>query len=125
MIDLHMHSNCSDGTDSLEELYEKVKAAGITVFTLTDHDTVAGISSAILETRSYPVTVIPGVEISSALGGRIIHILGYNVEYNNPGFIGALRVIVHYRDERNIKICAQLRSYGIIKATNKRSIHYG
>ena len=112
-IDLHVHSTASDGSLSPAELVRYACEKGLSAFALTDHDTVSGIPGAVLEARSYPVAVIPGVEISCALGNKIIHLLGYNIEYENPGFRGALRILTHYRDERNIKICAQLRSYGV------------
>lgn len=112
-IDLHVHSTASDGAKTPEELVRYACEKGLYAFALTDHDTVSGIPAALLAARNYPVKVIPGVEISSALGGRIIHILGYNINYEHPGFIGSLRTISHYRDERNLKICAQMRSYGM------------
>lgn len=47
MIDLHVHSNCSDGSYSPKELVEYASTHGITAFALTDHDTTAGLDEAI------------------------------------------------------------------------------
>ena len=112
-IDLHVHSTASDGSLTPEELVRYACEKGLYAFALTDHDSVAGIPAALRESAKYPVHVIPGVEISAAIGGQSVHILGYNVNYEDPTFLHALKVIHHFKDERNIKMCAQLRSYGI------------
>lgn len=112
-IDLHVHSTASDGTYTPEELVSYACEKALYAFALTDHDSVAGIPSALSAARSHPVRIIPGVEISSVLGGRNIHILGYNVDFRDPVFVNSLRNIAAFRDERNLKICAQLRAYGV------------
>ena len=112
-IDLHVHSTMSDGSLSPAQLVRLACEKGLSCFALTDHDTVAGISQALKESESYPVKVIPGVEITCALGKHTIHILGYNVDHEDLRFIRALQKISHYQDVRNIKICSQLTTYGI------------
>ena len=112
-IDLHVHSTASDGSYAPSELVKLACEKGLYAFALTDHDTVAGIASAITASRLNPVRVIPGIELSSSIEGTQIHILGYHIDYNNPRFLEALKVISQFREERNIKICSQLRSYDI------------
>ena len=112
-IDLHVHSTASDGSLSPAQLVQYACEKGLYAFALTDHDSVAGISAARKAAENYPVKVIPGVEISSALGSKSIHILGYYIDYEDSRFLRSLHQISRSRDERNIKICAQLRSYGI------------
>lgn len=112
-IDLHVHSTASDGSCSPSELVNLACEKGLYAFALTDHDTVAGIPSALTAARSNPVRVIPGIELSSSIEGTQIHILGYHIDYNNMRFLEALKVISQFRDERNIKICSQLRSYDV------------
>ena len=75
-IDLHIHSTASDGTDSPLCLAEKVKAAGIRVFALTDHDTVTG-AEYLAEHLSEGMTFIPGIELSCRMSSGKYHILGY------------------------------------------------
>lgn len=78
--DLHLHSSYSDGSDSVRELSEKIKLAGITTFALTDHDTVAGCEEmAELMAEGF----IPGVELTCKAGDIKCHILGYNIDWNN------------------------------------------
>ena len=75
-IDLHVHSDCSDGTDSPEALPRLAAAQGIAAFALTDHDTTAGLKRARAACAGYPgVLFVPGVELSANHPGRM-HILG-------------------------------------------------
>ena len=112
-IDLHVHSNYSDGSCSPTELVQMACEKGLYAFALTDQDSVEGIPAAIQAAIHSPVYVIPGIEITSALGGRPVHILGYGIDIGNPGLYTALMTIGQFRDERNVKICSQLRTYGI------------
>lgn len=99
MIDLHMHSTCSDGSDTPEELYAKIKKEGISVFALTDHDTVSGISEMVQLSADDPdMRFVPGIEISTLLYGddpdSDSHILGLNIDFRHQ----AIREII----EKNI-----------------------
>ncbi len=76
-IDLHLHSNASDGTFSPSELIRIVATAGIRAAALTDHDTTAGLSEAEHTAIQMGIEFVPGVEISTATGDHEIHILGY------------------------------------------------
>lgn len=75
-IDLHVHSNASDGTDAPAEVARRAHAAGLDAFALTDHDTQAGIAGA---RAGLPagLTLLPGMELSCWLDGRSVHLLGY------------------------------------------------
>lgn len=86
-IDLHIHSSYSDGSDSVRELAEKIKHAGITTFALSDHDTVAGCEemSALM-----PEGFIPAVELTCKAGEIKCHILGYNIDYHNPELLALI-----------------------------------
>lgn len=84
IIDLHMHTTVSDGTDTPEELLERVREAGVSVFAVTDHDAVkaAGIIRGILR-RGDP-EFIPGVEFSCRDGNGKYHVLGYGFDPDHP-----------------------------------------
>ena len=87
-IDLHMHSTVSDGTDAPLQLLQNVIAAGIGVFSVTDHDAVK--SAHILRERlgeGDPV-FIPGVEFSCRDEGGKYHILGYGYDPDHPAING-------------------------------------
>ena len=90
VIDLHTHSTASDGTDTPLQLIENVKAAGIKVFALTDHDTVAG-TETLLKNPPEGVTFIPGIEFSCQMDTGKCHILGYCNDTAHPAFQAALR----------------------------------
>lgn len=119
MIDLHVHSNRSDGTFSPKELVDYCLEKGLTAFALTDHDTVDGLEEAIAyanELRSAQKCapeVIPGIEFSTEYEGRDIHIVGLAINYKNTEFVAHLQNFVDSRTTRNQKMCTLLQDAGI------------
>lgn len=81
--DLHVHSNNSDGSDTVAELANNIKLSGLDIFALTDHDTIEGCKE--MEALA-PVGVrfIKGVELTCLCGKIKCHILGYGIDINNP-----------------------------------------
>ena len=75
--DLHLHSNCSDGIYSPEELIQLAASAGLKAVSLTDHDTLAGSDAAAAAGSRLKIEVVPGVEISAHEENLEIHLLGY------------------------------------------------
>ncbi len=77
VADLHVHSNNSDGSDSVENLVKEIKKANIEIFALTDHDTIAG---CIEITKYIPKNIkfIPSIELTCQTGDIKCHILGFN-----------------------------------------------
>ncbi len=76
-IDLHAHSSVSDGTEPPAELVAAAAAAGLDGVALTDHDTTAGWDEAIAAVRELPMSLLPGLELSTRVGYRSVHVLGY------------------------------------------------
>lgn len=118
MIDLHVHSNHSDGTLSPEELVTLAIQSGLSAFALTDHDTVSGIAKAKeaavrCADSGTSVTVIPGTEISAAYKNRDIHILGLFIDETDSVLLQALEDAVNARDHRNEQMAERFRSLGI------------
>lgn len=124
MIDLHVHSNCSDGSYSPKELVEYAATHGITAFALTDHDTTAGLDEAISHAKilcekygqtpgTNPVEVIPGIELSTEYNGRDVHIIGLFIDYQDNAFQNQINTFMSAREERNIKMCALFEERGI------------
>lgn len=117
-IDLHVHSNHSDGTMCPSDLVELAQETGLSAFALTDHDTVSGIGEAIkaakeLELKSHSsLKVIPGIEVSALYGNREIHILGLNVDYTNQEFLSVLEKYQNEREKRNGRMVALLAAQG-------------
>lgn len=118
MIDLHVHSNHSDGTLSPKDLVRLAVRTGLSAFALTDHDTVSGIAQAKEEAvqsaaRGRSVTVISGTEISAAYQKKDIHILGLFIDETNPTLVSALQQAVAERGRRNEKMAERFRTLGI------------
>jgi 3',5'-nucleoside bisphosphate phosphatase len=76
-IDLHTHSSVSDGTESPAELVGSAVRAGLGTVALTDHDSSAGWQEAMTAAAGTGLTVIPGMELSTELDGRSVHLLAY------------------------------------------------
>ena len=88
-IDLHVHSVCSDGTDTPQMLVENLHKSGITVFALTDHDTVDGcqaVKDALLPSMRF----IPGVEFSCRESGFKCHLTGIGIDPAHPAITQAV-----------------------------------
>jgi len=84
-IDLHSHTKCSDGGLTPETLVDRAVNYQIDVLAITDHDTVAGfdIAQKHITDKKLPLTLISGIEISTAWQGFEIHIVGLNIDTNN------------------------------------------
>lgn len=111
-IDLHMHSTASDGTDTPEQLVEKVKATGIQIFALTDHDAVAGVKTL---TGKVPndIMFIPGIEFSCRMDSGKCHILGFDCDIDHPAFREALEEGVSLRKAKLEKRIEDLYKRGM------------
>lgn len=90
-VDLHSHSNVSDGLDSPAELARKMSVAGIDAFALTDHDSLAGLPEARAEAGRLGMELLSGAEISADFEGQDdIHILALLVEENDGPLLSRL-----------------------------------
>ncbi len=81
-FDLHLHSNNSDGSDTVYELFKKVVSKNIKIFALSDHDSVAGIFE-MKKLINDDIKFIPAIELTSKIRDIKCHILGYNIDENN------------------------------------------
>ena len=111
-VDLHVHSNRSDGSLSPSDLVLEAKKKGLTAFALTDHDTVDGIDEAIAASVGSGVTVIPGIELSTEYEGKDIHIVGLFIDKEQPAFRDKIQEFVDSRILRNQKMCQKLTDAG-------------
>jgi predicted metal-dependent phosphoesterase TrpH len=113
MIDLHTHSNFSDGTDSPAQLINKAIATGITTIALTDHDSVAGIAQAQSALRS-GISLVPGAEISCQTDDGIsVHMLGLLFDLENIELIATMEKTRENRHGRMQRIIERLNEAGI------------
>lgn len=111
--DLHTHSTASDGTLAPAELVQRAAARGVTHLALTDHDGTAGLAEAEAAAAGLELAFIPGVEISVTWGGRTLHLVGLQIERENPALQAGLQMLRAYRDERAEAIARDLRRAGI------------
>ncbi len=113
LVDLHTHSNSSDGTSQPFELVLQANATGVRMIALTDHDTLAGLDDLLAAAGRYRIHPVPGIEISSHLGGRQLHILGLGMRRQHwPELEKFLEQTRSWREERNEKILARLNDLG-------------
>lgn len=114
MIDLHLHSTCSDGSQTPEELADEAARRGLTAVALTDHETMAGTARLEAAARGR-LRAVPGVEISATRpdGQGSLHLLGYFADPSRPAFAEAMERMRRGRDERNEAILRKLASLGM------------
>jgi predicted metal-dependent phosphoesterase TrpH len=117
-IDLHVHSAASDGTDSPAALVTIAADAGLDVFALTDHDTVAGHAEAVsaleqLAASGRQLTMVPGAEISCAVDGITLHMLGYLFDPTNEELAGELDLLRTDRLRRAKAMVGKLVELGV------------
>lgn len=96
-IDLHTHTNNSDGALSPSELVLKAKENGITTLSITDHDSVNALNEAMEVGKDIGVNVIPGVELSTDIEDREVHLLGLFLDIDNDEL---KKYLSFFRDER-------------------------
>lgn len=112
MIDLHMHSTASDGTDSPEQLVTKCAKLGLSCSSITDHDTIDAQNPAVAEAKKHGISYLTGVEFSVRHEGEL-HILGYGIDIADKAFTDELEVLRESRLERVDMILQKLAQAGI------------
>lgn len=115
MIDLHVHSTNSDGSETPEELVVRGRQTGLTAMALTDHDNMGGVDEFLAACRRHGMTGIAGVEISANVeeGHGTLHILGYGVNPKLPLVEESLGRVLDGRAWRNERILEKLNGLGL------------
>lgn len=111
-LDLHMHTTCSDGVCSPEEVVSRAVAGGLDVIAITDHDTTQGVVPA-RRAAGGRIRVIPGVEMSTRWRGESIHILGYFVDPDAGPLTDHYLNLHRRRHQRMEKIVERLATQGV------------
>ncbi|GLW56215.1 PHP domain-containing protein [Kitasatospora phosalacinea] len=111
-IDLHAHSNASDGTDSPAELVANAVAAGLDVVALTDHDTVAGYGAAAAAVAGTGLVLVPGAELSCQVDGISMHLLAYLFDPAEPAFAAERELVRTDRFRRGRAVVERCRELG-------------
>jgi predicted metal-dependent phosphoesterase TrpH len=115
-VDLHCHSNVSDGVLAPAAVAKYAHKAGVDVWGLTDHDEVGGIVAARAAAADLGMQFIPGVEISITWAGQTVHIVGLRIDETNPVLLQGLADTRSGRDARGREMAAQLAKAGIPNA---------
>lgn len=111
-VDLHVHSNASDGTMSPEEVVAYAASKQLKAIALTDHDTVAGLPGARKAAAKFPLELIPGIECSCFYEGTEIHILGLYIDDTAPALVEGLKHFVRIRESRNENMLKRFQEDG-------------
>ena len=111
--DLHTHTYHSDGFYAPENLLTKAHKRGIEVLSITDHDSMNGISEAIEIAKKFGIEIVSGVEISSDIRDTEVHILGYFVDPDNKELEHYLNFFREERYKRAIRIVKKLNILGL------------
>lgn len=112
-IDLHTHSDRSDGTDTPVELVRNAARVGLDVVALTDHDTTVGWADAQESADDVGIRLIRGIEISTKLEHKSIHLLGYEFDPRDTALLDELDRVLEGRDHRLPRIVSALDGIGI------------
>ena len=112
-VDLHCHSNISDGVLAPAAVAAYARKAGVDVWALTDHDEVSGIAEARAAALQQGMQFVAGVEISITWAGQTVHIVGLQIDETNPGLVNGLNQTRSGRDARGREIARQLDLAGI------------
>ena len=113
VVDLHTHSNASDGVLPPAVLVAEAARWGLRTLGLTDHDTTAGVGEAVAAGARFGVEIIPGVELSTGSDGdREIHLLGYFIDPEDAKLQARLAEFAHGRRVRVERIVERLTAVG-------------
>ena len=113
MIDLHTHSNRSDGSDPPERIPELAHAVGCTAVALTDHDRLDGVQAARCRGGELGIELVGGCEVSCDTAYGTLHLLAYFVEEDGGPLHTALERLQQWRSERNARLAARLAQLGL------------
>jgi predicted metal-dependent phosphoesterase TrpH len=114
LIDLHAHTNESDGSCSPEQLVAEAAGVGIEALAITDHDTLSGYDAALAEAHAAGIELVCGIELSTKLNGHSVHLLGYFLHGDDiTEFRNWVLEMQASRRERNERLAARLQELGI------------
>jgi predicted metal-dependent phosphoesterase TrpH len=112
-IDLHTHSDRSDGSDTPAELVRNARTAGVDVLAITDHDTTVSWDVAARTAEEVGVRLVRGIEVSTRFAGHGVHLLAYLPDPTHPELVAELDRVLDGRDNRLPGILAKLAALDI------------
>lgn len=127
-VDLHVHSNASDGTLTPSEVVHLALQKNLAAIALSDHDTVKGVPEAVSAAEGTTLEVVPATELSCYYQNVEIHVLGLFVDYKDADFQAKLEELEQERMQRNLDMIALFQRDNIsitleeLQAGNPRSV---
>ena len=120
IIDLHIHTNCSDGALSPKEVIDMANKNGVTVISITDHDTIEAYDDDIFHyAENFGIKLINGVEISTKINKAGIHVLGYDFDIKNKALNEKLLKLRNARHDYLYNVALKLKELGYVLDTDK------
>ena len=124
-VDLHCHSNVSDGILPPATVAARAKANGVDVWALTDHDEISGVAAARAAANALDLHFVPGVEISVTWARQTVHIVGLQIDEANSALVQGLAATRNGRERRARDMAEQLAEAGIPDAFEGALRHVG
>ena len=113
MIDLHTHTTASDGRLAPADLVARAADAGVTVLSVTDHDTTAAAAAVTAACRDAGIEFVPGIEVTAVVDGEDVHILGYFIDPDAATLGAFLAEQRRRRVDRVRQMVARLAELGV------------
>lgn len=114
-IDLHIHSNKSDGKLSPTEIIDEAKKNNVKTIAISDHDTLEAYNEELFQyAKNNNIKLIPAVEISTKINKAGIHILGYNIDINNNKLQTKLKELRNARHDYLHNVSNKLADLGYV-----------
>lgn len=115
IIDLHIHTTCSDGELTPREVINMAVKNKVSVISITDHDTIGAYEKELFDyAKDNNIKIIPGVEISTKNDKCGIHVLGYNIDLDNEEFKNKLEKLRNSRHEYLYQVADRIQELGYI-----------
>lgn len=113
IIDLHMHSTCSDGVLTPTQMIDKAVANKVKYLSIADHDTIMAYTPEFFEyAKSKGITLIPAVEMSTKFEGIGVHLLGYSFDITNSELLSTLDSLINSRQNYLLDVAKKLNELG-------------
>jgi len=117
-LDLHIHTNCSDGSFSPKEIIDEALKVGVSLIAIADHDTMDAYTEDLENyAKEKKIKLIPAVEISTKAKKAGVHILGYNLNKEHPRLKEKLSILKNARHEYLKNVSKKLGQLGYIVNT--------